>query len=187
MRAVAPLLTLVAGAGLAGLLIAANLTLAPGADDAAAVAAAPAAPVATPAADAAPSPATATTSAEPTAPPSATTPPPGPARVSTGSVDGTDLGIALHVVDGGPAVAYVCDGDDVEVWLTGTAEGGTLELTGSSGMRVSGTYTDGGATGVLTASGYRWTFTTVTGEWPAWAPPVPVPSPSDGSRQGWTS
>ncbi|MGF1652797.1 MAG: hypothetical protein ACFCUP_05705 [Actinomycetales bacterium] len=92
------------------------------------------------------------------------------------------------MADGGDAVAYVCDGEDVEIWLRGTATDGVLELTGPSGARISGTYLEQGTTGVLTTSGYQWTFTTVAGEWPDWAPPVPdSPQPSDGTQPGWTS
>jgi len=50
----------------------------------------------------------------------------------TGDATGSDLAIAV-AVKGKQASAYLCDGDDVEDWLKGTAEGNKLELTSKNG------------------------------------------------------
>lgn len=46
-----------------------------------------------------------------------------------------ELSVAVGVKDGA-AVAYVCDNNGIEAWLTGTAAGGTLSLTSRSGRSV---------------------------------------------------
>ncbi len=50
----------------------------------------------------------------------------------SGDATGSDLAIAV-AVKGKQASAYLCDGDDVEDWLKGTAEAGKLELTSKQG------------------------------------------------------
>jgi hypothetical protein len=50
----------------------------------------------------------------------------------TGDATGSDLAIAV-AVKGKQASAYLCDGDSVEDWLKGSAEGGKLELTSKNG------------------------------------------------------
>lgn len=63
-------------------------------------------------------------------------PPPAPTfpaeAMYTGDATGSDLAIAV-AVKGKQASAYLCDGDSVEDWLKGSAEGGKLELTSKQG------------------------------------------------------
>lgn len=66
--------------------------------------------------------------------------------------------VAVAVKDG-QAVAYVCDGADLEVWLKGPADGGDLALedkTGASTMR--GTADGGGVEGTVTVDGTNYDY-----------------------------
>ncbi len=74
-----------------------------------------------------------------------------------GSVGGGGASLAIAVKDG-KAIAYICDGRSAEAWLQGTGSGGTLTLTGSDGATLSGTYANGQATGTVNATGRQWTF-----------------------------
>lgn len=74
-----------------------------------------------------------------------------------GEVDGGDASIAIAVHDG-VAVAYLCDGKR-EAWLQGTAADGKITLTGKNGASLTGTYSASGATGNVIAAGKQWTFT----------------------------
>jgi hypothetical protein len=63
-------------------------------------------------------------------------PPPAPTfpaeAMYTGDATGSDLAIAV-AVKGKQASAYLCDGDDVEDWLKGTADAGKVELSSAQG------------------------------------------------------
>jgi len=63
-------------------------------------------------------------------------PPPAPTfpaeAMYSGDATGSDLAIAV-AVKGKQASAYLCDGDDVEDWLKGTADAGKVELTSKNG------------------------------------------------------
>ncbi len=84
--------------------------------------------------------------------------------VWAGEVDGGAATIAISVKDG-VAVAYLCDGKKIEVWLQGTAANGKLELSGPNAV-LSGTFGGGKATGQITVSGRKWTFTAPTAQPP---------------------
>ena len=76
-----------------------------------------------------------------------------PDTVYAGRTEDGASTVAVAVKDG-QAVAYVCDGADLEVWLKGPTDGGTLELedkTGASTMR--GTADGGGVEGTVTVDG----------------------------------
>lgn len=148
MKRYAPLITLLVGVLLAGVLVTASSIAARpaagpdrGADEAAVR------PTASPSATAA-----AALSASPTA----------PARkvnaVWAGEVDGGGATIAISVRDG-VAIAYLCDGRRIEAWLRGVAANGELYLTGRSGAEVTGRFGDGKAVGRVTVSGRTWKFT----------------------------
>lgn len=93
------------------------------------------------------------------APSEAPTPPPAKVNaVWAGEVDGGGASIAISVKDG-VAVAYLCDGKKTEIWLQGTAEDGKLSLTAKNGETLTGTFGGGKATGTITASGKKWSFT----------------------------
>lgn len=50
----------------------------------------------------------------------------------------------------GAAIAYLCDGDKLEEWMTGTAIGGKLELKSDDGSRLTGTASKDKASGTVT-------------------------------------
>ncbi len=127
-------------------------------------------------------PASAATTASPsptatTAPPAQTTPPqttppqtPEPAAEApatyAGRVDGGAATVAIAIT-GGQAVAYVCDGRQIEAWLQGPASGGTMALIGPGGANLTGTYGNGVSAGSVAADGKSWTFTAPVAQEPA--------------------
>jgi hypothetical protein len=84
-----------------------------------------------------------------------------------GWVDGGGASLAV-VVSNGKALAYVCDGATVEAWLEGTMANGLIELTGADGS-LTGTYGNGQVTGDVTAVNKSWHFTIATAEPPSGA------------------
>jgi hypothetical protein len=83
----------------------------------------------------------------------------GPAVVEkayTGRSAGDEVTVAVAVKDG-KAVAYVCDGENVEAWLEGTLTGETLALSGKTGT-VTGTLDDKAAFGTVVVDGAEWPF-----------------------------
>jgi hypothetical protein len=78
-----------------------------------------------------------------------------------GRVNGGAATIAIAIYDG-KAVAYLCDGKRAEAWLKGSATDGQLSLTGAHNASLSGGYGNGRATGSVTATGKRWTFSVGT-------------------------
>ncbi len=120
---------------------------------------------------------TASASPTATAPPAQTTPPqtappqtpaPAPEAPATyaGRVDGGAATVAIAIA-GGQAVAYVCDGRQIEAWLQGPAAGGTLALIGTGGANLTGTYGNGVAAGSVATDGKQWTFTAPVAPEPA--------------------
>jgi hypothetical protein len=96
----------------------------------------------------------------------------GPAAVGqtityAGWVDGGGASLAV-VVNGGKALAYVCDGATVEAWLEGTMADGLINLTGGDGS-LTGTYGNGQVTGEVAAGGQAWHFTIATAQPPSGA------------------
>jgi hypothetical protein len=73
-----------------------------------------------------------------------------------GYVDGGGASVAV-IVDGDEAIAYVCDGQSREAWLSGVAVDGQLELTGDRGS-LSASYDDSIVEGEATVDGQAWTF-----------------------------
>jgi hypothetical protein len=112
---------------------------------------------------------TTTTGAEPEVSPSETAPPPetttkaaAPAAVKpnvtwAGKVGQAKATIAISARNGG-AVAYFCDGKKIEGWFLGTAIDGKLDLSGGTGDKISGTFGNGRAKGTVTVRGKSWTF-----------------------------
>ncbi|MGX6606822.1 serine/threonine-protein kinase [Micromonosporaceae bacterium Da 78-11] len=78
-------------------------------------------------------------------------------RVQAGRVQAGRATYAAHLPDGagtlylalrdGAAVAYLCDGDRLEVWFRGVADAGQLALTSPSGATLTGAVDGGSATG----------------------------------------
>lgn len=100
-------------------------------------------------------PAAATTAAAPTSAPPTTA-----ANLKAtfaGKVDGSAATVAI-AVNKGKAIAYLCDGNVTEAWLSGTATDGKLDLKGPNGS-LTGTFTNGRAAGNVTAGKKNWHFT----------------------------
>jgi serine/threonine-protein kinase len=152
MKVKGPIITLVSGLVLAGALL--GLSTAANDNRAATdAAAASAAATASPTSAASTAPPTPAGTAAPGAPPAVPV-----AQVTfAGALTGAEASIAIAVKDG-KAIAYICDGKKLESWLQGTASGGQLSLTGAKQASVTGTYTDGQATGSVTAAGRTWSF-----------------------------
>ena len=160
MRRSGPLLTLVVGIvlGVGLLVLSANATNR--ADE----------PAASPATASASPTATATVTPAQTEPPQTPEPAPAPApeppATYAGRVDGGAATVAI-AINGGQAVAYVCDGRQIEAWLQGPASGGTMALIGAGGANLTGTYGDGVSAGSVAADGRAWTFTAPVAQEPA--------------------
>jgi serine/threonine-protein kinase len=160
MKLKGPIITLLAGVVVAGVLYTLNIDLsndtARNADAkakaAAATSAAGAAGAAAGAANASPSAAAPASSAA--AAPAA--PHTGKATYA-GAVDGGAASLAI-AVSNGKAIAYVCDGKVAEAWLNGTFADGKVTMTGPKGS-LDGTYTAAQATGYVTAGTKQWHFT----------------------------
>lgn len=83
-----------------------------------------------------------------------------PAVVETvwaGRSSGNEVTVAIAVKDG-RAVAYVCDGDQVEAWLEGTLTGDQLALTGGDGATLDGTVDETSALGSVAVGGASWPY-----------------------------
>jgi hypothetical protein len=102
-----------------------------------------------------------TSPAAPVTTPAATSPanqrdvPPRADYVAQVKGGGAAVAISVH---GDKAVAYICNGHAVAAWLRGSAVGGTLNLTGKNGARLSLDYRKSYAAGSITADGTRYAF-----------------------------
>lgn len=157
MKRYGPLLTLLVVAVLGGLLFVVNRAGDPANNT-------------TPAAAAATAPAAAAATTTPKAPPAAptTTTPAAPAaaavqRAYAGRSSGNEVTVAIAIKDG-RAVAYVCDGKNIEAWLEGKVTGETLSLTGANGATITGTATAANSLGTVTVGGKQWPFAAKTVE-----------------------
>jgi serine/threonine-protein kinase len=136
-----PLLTLLAGGALAGVLLVANIVVTgdgPADRPDQELAAAGATPTAVP---------------EPTAAP---VPEPAEPVTYVGRVDGGEAAVAI-VIDGAEATGYVCDGV-IEAWLNGRTGTGELALRGDRG-ELTARFDRRSASGQVSADGRTWTFT----------------------------
>ena len=94
--------------------------------------------------------------------PAAAEPPaavPSPAVVEAvwaGRSSGNEVTVAVAVRDG-RAVAYVCDGEQVEAWLEGALTGDVLALTGADAV-LDATVDETAALGSVTVAGVSWPF-----------------------------
>jgi hypothetical protein len=153
MKHKGPIITLLAGLLVAGVLFVMNVNVN---KDAAKDAAARNAAANATATSAAPAAAPASEATKPQAPPSSAPPAEGKSTYA-GVVDGGAAGLAI-AINSGRAIAYVCDGRKVEAWLEGAGTGGQIDLKGPKGTLVA-TYADGVATGTVTAGSKKWHFT----------------------------
>ncbi|MFC9550522.1 hypothetical protein ACFTWF_06690 [Rhodococcus sp. NPDC056960] len=69
-----------------------------------------------------------------------------------GTVDGTDAYVAL-ARSGNDMVAFLCDGDQMWTWMTGTMEGDTATMSSPDGATLTATMSDGTVTGQVSAPG----------------------------------
>jgi serine/threonine-protein kinase len=75
-----------------------------------------------------------------------------------GRVKGGEATVAI-TAKGGKAIAYVCDGEEIEAWLQGTAAGGRFDLSTRDGTdSLTGTFGDGRAKGTITVGDQDFTF-----------------------------
>lgn len=88
---------------------------------------------------------------------------PAPARPAVadtafaGRSAGNQVTLSVGLKDG-QVLAYVCDGKDVEEWLTGTMEGSSLTLTGSDGTSMTADTTQDSVLGNVSVGGKSWPF-----------------------------
>ncbi|MEU1272451.1 hypothetical protein [Streptomyces sp. NPDC005799] len=80
--------------------------------------------------------------------------------VYTGRTDDDSSAVAVSL-RGGKAIAYFCDGHNIESWLKGDVRGdGSMALTGENGARLNGTLKGGARlSGTADLGGGHYTFT----------------------------
>ncbi|MEU6147429.1 hypothetical protein ABZ848_44670 [Streptomyces sp. NPDC047081] len=102
------------------------------------------------------SPAPTKTTAPPSPSPSRT---PAPTGVYTGRTDDDSSAVAVSL-KGGKAIAYFCDGHNIESWLKGDVEDdGSMRLTGADGAKLTGTVKGKRLGGSADVGGGHYTFT----------------------------
>ena len=180
MRKYAPLLTLVSVVLLGVGLVVANMIstptrTAPAAAPAARAAAAPPAAAAPSAAAAGPGPASAPA---PAAPPAVTQ------KANTGRTAGNEATVAVAVNDG-KATAYVCDGKNIEAWLSGSLDGDRLSLAGRTGS-LTATLTDRATLGTVVVDGVAWPFSAAGVAQPSGVTTGRASLSDVAARVGWT-
>ncbi|ABP54122.1 hypothetical protein [Salinispora tropica] len=137
-----PLLTLLGGVTLGAVVLALSVHATGGNDE-------PPAPAAAP---------SATASTGPSASPSSS-PSPTEAPVNATWAGRLTAGTLAISVQDSVAVAYLCDGAEIEAWLQGTAARGQLDLAGRDGETLSGTFSEGRASGHITIDNEDLPFT----------------------------
>ncbi|HEX8519510.1 MAG TPA: hypothetical protein VF667_07955 [Pseudonocardia sp.] len=180
MRKYAPLLTLVSVVLLGVGLVVANMIstptrTAPAAAPAARAAAAPPAAAAPSAAAAGPGPASAPA---PAAAPAVTQ------KAYTGRTAGNEATVAVAVNDG-KATAYVCDGKNIEAWLSGSLDGDRLSLAGRTGS-LTATLTDRATLGTVVVDGVAWPFSAAGVAQPSGVTTGRASLSEVAARVGWT-
>jgi hypothetical protein len=180
MRKYAPLLTLVSVVLLGVGLVVANMIstptrTAPAAASAARAAAAPPAAAAPSAAAAGPGPASAPA---PAAAPAVTQ------KAYTGRTAGNEATVAVAVNDG-KATAYVCDGKNIEAWLSGSLDGDRLSLAGRTGS-LTATLTDRATLGTVVVDGVAWPFSAAGVAQPSGVTTGRASLSDVAARVGWT-
>ena len=158
MKKHGPVLTLLAVAlFMAGMFIA-NMTNAKRVQpvSAAALPAASSTPIPTVSTPVSPAPTVATSAPSPTPIVSSGFP---PQVAYTGWTAGHEASVAI-AVKADRAVAYLCDGTQLESWLRGDARGGVLALTGKSGDTLTGRRNGNTVSGEISVRGRRLAFST---------------------------
>lgn len=80
-----------------------------------------------------------------------------PSGTYAGSVKGGGASVAI-AIKGDTAIAYVCDGKEVESWLKGAADTAPLSLTGKGGAKLTADFVDNRLVGTIKVDGEKWTF-----------------------------
>jgi len=80
-----------------------------------------------------------------------------PAGTYAGTVKGGKTSVAI-AIKGRTAIAYVCDGKEVEAWMQGKSDAAPLSLTGSPNASLKAKYAEGWLSGSVKAGGKSWTF-----------------------------
>jgi hypothetical protein len=70
-----------------------------------------------------------------------------------GVVEGTEIYVAVVDRGGGVFNVYLCDGNEIAVWLEGTGDAAGFEATAPEGATARGTIADGTASGTVTLTG----------------------------------
>ena len=134
---------------------------------------------------------TTATAAPPALPPSTPTTPPPPPAPPAFPVKGDYVGkikissgvITLEItIDGEKAVAYACDGNTVEVWLSGSAKNGVLNLANKGNTsRLEGRHEGNAVVGTLSIDQKSWDFKAAAVQTPAGL----YVYQDDGVRSSW--
>jgi len=99
--------------------------------------------------------------------PSSTPPPPTePTGLFTSLAAGGGIGVSI-VVDAGQARAYVCDGQQLEAWMSGTVTGNKVDLSGEDNASLTGTLNDQGMSGTISTTAGQFPFLAEVAEAPA--------------------
>jgi serine/threonine-protein kinase len=80
-----------------------------------------------------------------------------PAGTYAARTTGAPGAVAIAVRDG-KAVAYLSDGKNVDAWLQGSAANGAFSLTSPQGATLTGQFSGGKVTGSVSIQGMRWSF-----------------------------
>jgi hypothetical protein len=103
-----------------------------------------------------------------------------------GKVDGTKAYVAVEVRPGAPVRAYVCDGQAVAQWFSGTPSGDVLQATAESGTGVVAATRHGDAfTGTVTVAGVAHPFTAARAAYPGGLYLAGTPADRGGLRGTW--
>jgi hypothetical protein len=166
MKRNTPLITLLVGAALGGVLLVATMLATPSSAplNYSAAAASSAAPAESATESTGPAP---TESSEAPEQSSTAAPSPAPTRTTptradfTGRVGGGGGSVAV-AVHGDKAIAYVCNGSTVEGWMRGKVDGDKLVLTGKNQTHLTASYHAGKVTGDVEAHGTDYSFSVPT-------------------------
>jgi TIR domain len=103
-------------------------------------------------------------------PTAASTPGPTPnaaaVGVFTGRTNTAGIGLSI-VVDSGVATAYVCDGQRLEAWLSGTVAGDAVQMSGEDNASLTGTLNQQGLSGTISTTAGQIPFLAGAAEPPA--------------------
>ncbi|OMQ14294.1 hypothetical protein A7K94_0217630 [Modestobacter sp. VKM Ac-2676] len=97
-----------------------------------------------------------------------------------------EAGISLAVVTGdGEASAYLCDGRDVEAWLSGTVVGDRMELAGPGGSTLTGVVSGDVISGEVSTPEVATPFLARAAEEPAGVYRADIQVDGADARVGW--